>query len=102
MIEHTVTKESGRSYTISGVYEQVDETTIRITELPVRKWTQDYKEFLESMMNPTDKIKEPFIKVQGYPMCVFPCYRASNLFQCTEAAFGITAGLPRAQYRHPC
>ncbi|KAI5059589.1 hypothetical protein GOP47_0025908 [Adiantum capillus-veneris] len=61
-IEHTVTKESGRSYTISGVYELVDETTLRITELPVRKWTQDYKEFLESMMNPTDKIKEPFIK----------------------------------------
>ncbi|MCO5587675.1 hypothetical protein L7F22_041626 [Adiantum nelumboides] len=61
-IEHTITKESGRSYTISGVYEEVDETTLRITELPVRKWTQDYKEFLESMMNPTDKIKEPFIK----------------------------------------
>eukprot|EP00250_Pteridium_aquilinum_P019523 c24465_g1_i1 orf=369-4922(-) len=61
-IEHTVTKEAGRSYTLSGVYELVDETTLRVTELPVRKWTQDYKEFLESMMSPTDKIKEPFIK----------------------------------------
>ncbi|KAH7306210.1 hypothetical protein KP509_22G002000 [Ceratopteris richardii] len=61
-IESTGSKESGKSYTISGVYEQVDDTTIRITELPVRKWTQDYKDFLESMMNPTDRSKEPFIR----------------------------------------
>lgn len=62
-IEHNLTKESGRTYTLTGVYELVDDTTIRITELPVRRWTQDYKEFLEGMMVPTDKNKEPFIKV---------------------------------------
>ncbi|KAI5070065.1 hypothetical protein GOP47_0014408 [Adiantum capillus-veneris] len=61
-IEHTSTKESGISYTIKGVYKRVDKTTIQITELPIRKWTQDYKEFLEGMMNPRDKGKEPFIK----------------------------------------
>lgn len=26
-----------------------------MTELPVRKWTQDYKEFLESLIKPEDK-----------------------------------------------
>lgn len=51
------------TYTITGVIEQVDSTTLRITELPVRRWTQDYKEFLESLVTGTDKIKEPFIKV---------------------------------------
>lgn len=51
------------TYTIAGVIEEVDNTTLRITELPVRRWTQDYKEFLESMMTGNDKIKEPFIKV---------------------------------------
>ncbi|KAG5531847.1 hypothetical protein RHGRI_026452 [Rhododendron griersonianum] len=34
----------------------------RISELPIRRWTQDYKEFLESIMTGNDKIKDPFIK----------------------------------------
>jgi DNA topoisomerase-2 len=33
-----------------GKIERVDDETILITELPVKKWTQDYKEFLEAMM----------------------------------------------------
>ncbi|RWW20128.1 hypothetical protein GW17_00015772 [Ensete ventricosum] len=61
-IEKSATKEAGVTYTITGVIEEVDNTTLRITELPVRRWTQDYKEFLESMMTGNDKIKEPFIK----------------------------------------
>ncbi|XP_042514754.1 DNA topoisomerase 2 [Macadamia integrifolia] len=61
-IEKTATKESGVSYTVSGIIEEINETTIRITELPIRRWTQDYKEFLESIMTGNDKIKDPFIK----------------------------------------
>ncbi|XP_027113751.1 DNA topoisomerase 2 [Coffea eugenioides] len=61
-IEKTATKEAGASYTVSGVVEEVDETTIRVTELPIRKWTQDYKEFLESIMMGNEKVKDPFIK----------------------------------------
>lgn len=62
-IEKTATKEAGVTYTISGIIEEVDETTLRITELPVRRWTQDYKEFLESIMTGNEKVKDPFIKV---------------------------------------
>ena len=51
------------------MYELLDATTIRITELPVKKWTQDYKEFLEGMISPTDKIKEPFVKVASFHFC---------------------------------
>ena len=29
---------------------------MEITELPVRKWTQDYKEFLEGMLKPQGKV----------------------------------------------
>ncbi|CAK9140400.1 unnamed protein product [Ilex paraguariensis] len=61
-IEKPSAKEGGVSYTICGVIEEVNETTLRITELPIRKWTQDYKEFLESIMTGNDKIKDPFIK----------------------------------------
>lgn len=34
---------------------QVDDATLEITELPVRKWTQDYKEFLEGLIKPEEK-----------------------------------------------
>jgi DNA topoisomerase-2 len=53
------------TYTITGIVEQVDDTTLKISELPVRKWTQDYKEFLETMMTLSEKNKEPFIKVKN-------------------------------------
>merc|ERR1712217_701359 len=34
-----------------GVIEKRGPTTIEITELPIRKWTQDYKETLQGMMS---------------------------------------------------
>ncbi|XP_019055912.1 PREDICTED: DNA topoisomerase 2-like isoform X1 [Nelumbo nucifera] len=62
LIEKTATKEAGSSYTVSGIIEEINETTLRIIELPIRRWTQDYEEFLVSIMTGSDKIKEPFIK----------------------------------------
>ncbi|KAJ9529194.1 hypothetical protein QJQ45_007900 [Haematococcus lacustris] len=41
--------------------EQVGETTITVTELPVRKWTQDYKEFLETLVKPEGKDEAPLL-----------------------------------------
>lgn len=58
-------KECGISYTVSGILEEVNETTIRITELPIRRWTQDYKEFLESISVGNEKAKDPFIEVKS-------------------------------------
>ena len=34
---------------------QANETTLEVTELPIRRWTQDYKEFLETLIKPEDK-----------------------------------------------
>lgn len=45
---------------------QVDETTLSITELPIRKWTQDYKEFLEGMVKPDKDAKDQTQFVQDY------------------------------------
>jgi DNA topoisomerase-2 len=36
------------SYLIYGKYQVVDDTTVRVTELPIGVWTDDYKEFLEN------------------------------------------------------
>lgn len=46
---------------MTGTIRQLDETTLEITELPIRKWTQDYKEFLEELVKPEDRAAVPFI-----------------------------------------
>jgi DNA gyrase/topoisomerase IV subunit A len=37
-------------YTTYGKIDRLDDTTLAITELPIKKWTQTYKEFLEAML----------------------------------------------------
>merc|ERR1719424_1736913 len=41
------------SFELVGVIEKRGPTTLEITELPVKKWTQDYKEFLQTLL-PTE------------------------------------------------
>ena len=53
-------KENG--FIISGKYEVLDDDNIRISELPVRKWTRDYKNYLEEMLNPKEGEKEAEIE----------------------------------------
>ncbi|OCF33010.1 DNA topoisomerase II [Kwoniella heveanensis BCC8398] len=43
-------------YKVSGTIEKIDDKTLEITELPVRKWTQDFKEMLEEMTTGTEKV----------------------------------------------
>lgn len=43
----TIVKDSMDRYITTGVWKRINQTTIKITELPVGKWTQTYKEFLE-------------------------------------------------------
>jgi DNA topoisomerase-2 len=45
----SITKVSDTTCASRGVMELVNDTTIRIKELPVGKWTQDYIEFLDKM-----------------------------------------------------
>ncbi|XP_062330341.1 DNA topoisomerase 2-alpha isoform X2 [Osmerus eperlanus] len=52
-IEHLATNQ----YMISGEVAIIDSTTIEISELPVKTWTQTYKEnVLEAMLNGTEKV----------------------------------------------
>ena len=41
--------DSGK-YTSTGIYDIIDENTIKITELPICVWTTKYKEYLEKCM----------------------------------------------------
>lgn len=49
---------------------QRDATTLEVTELPIRKWTQDYKEFLETLIKPEDKNATALIEVTGVCLSV--------------------------------
>lgn len=47
---------------VMGKIERTDDTTLYISELPLRKWTADYKSFLELMVAPIAKGAVPEIK----------------------------------------
>lgn len=59
-IEKSATKEGGVTYTVTGIIEEVDETTLRIRELPIRRWTDDFREYLRSLKTDSG----PFIQVK--------------------------------------
>jgi DNA topoisomerase-2 len=46
----TIVKDSPSRYITTGKYRRVNDTSIEITELPIGKWTQVYKEFLDSLI----------------------------------------------------
>lgn len=52
----TIVKESDNRYISTGVWSRINKTTIEVTELPIGKWTQTYKEFLESLMESNEII----------------------------------------------
>ena len=52
---------------------QRDNTTLEITELPIRKWTQDYKEFLESLIKPEDKNASALLEVRIHSRACYCC-----------------------------
>jgi DNA topoisomerase II len=51
----TIEKADKDGYKVGGLIERIDDSTIEITELPVRTWTQSYKEQLESWVVGTEK-----------------------------------------------
>ena len=46
-----------KKYIIKGCYEILGNDKIKVTELPVGTWTQDYKEFLESILDTKTQTK---------------------------------------------
>jgi DNA topoisomerase-2 len=54
----TIIKESddGTKFISTGVWKRINTTTIEITELPIGKWTQVYKEFLDSLVEENEII----------------------------------------------
>jgi DNA topoisomerase-2 len=51
----SIEKITTSKFLIKGVYEKVGPDKIRVTELPVGFWTEDFKEHLEGLIETTDK-----------------------------------------------
>ena len=46
----TILKTGDKTYMSKGIYNVLDNSTIEITELPIGRWTEDYKEILNKMV----------------------------------------------------
>ncbi|KAK9479633.1 DNA topoisomerase [Lipomyces japonicus] len=57
----TIERLASDRYKVSGTINQVDASTLEITELPIRQWTSTMKEFLLAGMSGTDKVR-PWIR----------------------------------------
>ena len=52
----SIEKISNNKFLIKGKYKIISSNTVQITELPVGTWTDDYKEFLDKMMDKKNSI----------------------------------------------
>lgn len=50
LVRGEIVAESENSYVSRGTSKLTDRFTLRVTELPVGVWTQDYKEFLDGLV----------------------------------------------------
>ncbi|KAG7531692.1 hypothetical protein FFLO_04202 [Filobasidium floriforme] len=51
----TIERTTDKSFKCNGILTKINSTTIEITELPIRVWTQSYKEMLEEWVVGTEK-----------------------------------------------
>ena len=57
-----VNKLTDTKYLIKGTHKIISSDSVRVTELPIGLWTDDYKQHLESLMDEGKKGKKPLIK----------------------------------------
>lgn len=61
-----ITKVEDQRYLIKGVHEILDDKHVRVTELPVGTWTDDYKAYLEKLIEGDGKKKKGGGVVRDY------------------------------------
>lgn len=63
----TIVMIGDNRYIVNGEISVIDDQTVEITELPIRKWTQDYKEdVMEPMMTATEKQPQLIMDYKEY------------------------------------
>lgn len=64
MTQGDIVRQADDRFSVSGRIEKISDDTLQITELPIRKWTTDYKAMLEAMLTGSDKVQST-IKVSS-------------------------------------
>jgi len=64
-----IIKLDDQNYLSKGKYEIINKNTIKITELPIGKWTDDYKKFLDTLL-PEEKKKKSKEKEKKSKKCI--------------------------------
>lgn len=62
----TIERVADDKYKCAGIINKIDDVTIEITELPVRVWTQTYKEMLESWVTGDEKTPQTLKDYREY------------------------------------
>ncbi|KAI9304126.1 DNA topoisomerase [Cunninghamella echinulata] len=60
----TITKTDPTKYTANGIVEITEQGKIKVSELPVRVWTDNFKEYLENLREPKEKKVD--IRIEEY------------------------------------
>lgn len=94
MYQGTIERVEQDKYKVSGLLEKINENTIEITELPVRRWTQDFKEMLEDFATGSEKVPQT-VKVKLRQSCAaselnIPCRITRNIIPTQPSTSGFT------------
>jgi DNA topoisomerase II len=65
-LQGTIEKTGVDKYKCAGTFNMISDDTLEITELPIRTWTQSYKEQIEAWVVGSDK-NPALVKVSGLP-----------------------------------
>jgi DNA topoisomerase-2 len=57
--------DDGKKYIVKGTYEKLNDRKVRVTELPIGHWTDDFKQHIENLME-ADKNKKNKAFVKDY------------------------------------
>ena len=57
--------DDGKKYVVKGTYEKINDRKVRVTELPIGHWTDDFKQHIENLME-VDKNKKNKAFVKDY------------------------------------
>jgi DNA topoisomerase-2 len=58
-------KQDGKKYIVKGIYQKIKNNKVRVTELPIGYWTDDFKQHIENLME-VDKNKKSKAFVKDY------------------------------------
>jgi DNA topoisomerase-2 len=94
-----ISQISEKKYLFKGLYQEIDENSIRVTELPVGYWTEDFKELLNDLQRDKDSEGN---KITPVIKDVYENYTDTSVEFVITFSKGKLAELKEAKGEHGC